>query len=144
LNRFKTALRGFVRRRWHTALLAGILGLALVVALEGWLSPAPSPRQAGTTAQGVQLEGRGPRGDLTQALGKPIADGEAAARAADEFLAGEREAGGCQALELLRIEHDPEKNLWIFMYWERTPGSERGVAVDGESGDVVRMWGSGE
>ena len=41
------------------------------------------------------------------------------------------------------IEHNPNDNIWIFTYGDPTPdllGAAIQVAVDGDSGEIMRMW----
>jgi hypothetical protein len=45
-------------------------------------------------------------------------------------------------LELAAVEHDPDKNIWLFSYMTNplVPSSGFGAAVNGESGELLRMW----
>ena len=48
--------------------------------------------------------------------------------------------------ELVGISHDPDMSLWIFRYFYQTGygefvfGSSFQVAIDGENGEILRMW----
>jgi len=81
--------------------------------------------------------------DLTQILGQEIATRDEAAYVANKILESEQDAGMFPAYELMQVEHDPDKNIWIFIYWENKVGllgSCFHVAVDGETGELLRMW----
>ena len=91
---------------------------------------------------GIAIE---PRSDLTQILGQSISTKDDAAYIANKVLASEQEMGciiGGLVLELTLIKYDPGKNIWIFVYGDisRVPGSNFCVAVNGESGELIRMW----
>ena len=91
--------------------------------------------------QGLAIE---PRSDLTQILGRSITTRDEAAYVANKILASEQKNGGVfggEELELMRVEHDPNENVWIFKYWENTiPSSEFCIAIDGNNGELIRMW----
>jgi len=87
-----------------------------------------------------------PRSDLAQILGHSITTRDEAAKVAYEILKSEQEVeaifGGSE-LELMKVEHDPDKNIWIFAYWENNVnvGSNSFyVAIEGKSGKLLRMW----
>ena len=85
-----------------------------------------------------------PRSDLTQILRQSITTREEAAHIAKKILASEGadRIGGIE-LELMLVEHDPAKNIWIFGYWQNNInvlGSTFHVAVNGETGELIRMW----
>jgi len=83
-----------------------------------------------------------PRSDLTQILGQRITTRDEAAYIAYRILANEgNRTGGLESV-LVLVKHDPDKNIWILVYGDisRVPGSSFSVAVDGESGELIRMW----
>lgn len=43
-------------------------------------------------------------------------------------------------LELLRIQHDPNKNIWFFSYGDPIPSMGTSYAVNGYNGQVIRSW----
>jgi len=90
-----------------------------------------------------------PISDLSQILGQPITTREEAVAIANRILESEShpdmEVGkgiiGGLILELMLVEHDPNQNIWIFQYWQYfTLGSSLSVAVDGSTGEFLRMW----
>jgi len=86
-----------------------------------------------------------PRSDLTQILGQIISTRDEAAYIANEIIASEGSnniIGGLE-LELMNVTHDPDRNIWIFGYGVNDINllsSSFHVAVDGESGELIRMW----
>jgi len=84
--------------------------------------------------------------DLAQVLGRPITTRDEAADIANKILETESEQRGVDIediwFELMQIEHDPDQNIWIFGYWENgpDPGSSFHVAIDGVTGELLRMW----
>jgi len=86
------------------------------------------------------------RSDLTHILGQSIATRDEAAYIANQVLESELKQGniiGRLDLELMQVKYDPDKNIWVFGYWENNielDGSSLHIAVDGESGELIRMW----
>ena len=86
-----------------------------------------------------------PRSNLAPILGRSISSRDEAAHVANEILASEQKNGavfGGEKLELMIVRHDSDKNIWIFVYFinNLNDGSCFLVAVDGESGELLRMW----
>jgi len=91
-----------------------------------------------------------PRVDLTQILGQPITTRDEAIDIANKILEAksnpEMEIGqeliDGLTLELMSVEHDPAQNIWIFGYGDSgpDPGSSFHVALDGNTGELLRMW----
>ena len=85
-----------------------------------------------------------PQSNLTSILCRSIATRNEAAYVANKILEFEVNLGGGLVLELMQVEYDPIKNIWIFGYWENRvppiPGRSYHVAVNGASGELLRMW----
>jgi len=87
-----------------------------------------------------------PRSDLTQILSRSISTRDEAACIANEIIASEQKTGnilGGSAFELMGVDHDPNKNIWIFHYCIndiRILSNTFHVAVNGENGELIRMW----
>ena len=81
-----------------------------------------------------------PRSDLTQILGEVINTRDEAAHIAKKIRP---RILASSSYELLSVRHDPNMNIWIFGYAEnniKLRGSTFSVAVDGNSGELIRMW----
>ena len=84
-----------------------------------------------------------PRSDLSHILDQSIATRDEAAILAKKVLRSEQYNEETPALELMLVQHDPNKNIWIFAYWENIIDlncHSLQVAVDGGSGELIRMW----
>ena len=87
-----------------------------------------------------------PRSDLSQILGRRIQNRDEAAHIAIQIIESEQQDrnifGSDMPFELSRVSHDPQKNIWIFNYQINplVPGSDFMVAVDGASGELLRIW----
>jgi len=88
-----------------------------------------------------------PVSDLTQIFGQRIAAREDAARIAVEVMVNEQAAGNrmfVDAIGLAQVAYDPSKSIWVITYWQDRPGSDLSIAVDGNTGELIRIWAYGE
>ena len=87
---------------------------------------------------GFEIE---PQSDLTEILGQPIATRDDAAYIAIKILENEQAEGFFRDDELMQVEHDSNKNIWIFQYSINfVPSSSLSVVIDGDTGELLRMW----
>ncbi|MCL2508615.1 MAG: hypothetical protein FWF05_05520 [Oscillospiraceae bacterium] len=88
-----------------------------------------------------------PLSDLTWILDQRIAARDDAARIATEVMASEQEAGNrafIDAIGLSQVAYDPKKSIWVISYWQDRPGSDLSIALDGNTGELIRIWAYGE
>jgi len=88
-----------------------------------------------------------PLSDLTPVFGQSITTRDEAAHVANAIMVGEQSAGNkafVDAIGISSVQFDSSKSIWIAAYWQDRPGSDLSVAVDGESGELIRIWASGE
>ena len=81
-----------------------------------------------------------PRSDLSHILGQSIATRDEAAILAKKVLKSEQDNEDAHAFELMLVQYDPNKNIWIFVYWENDIGllgHDLNVAINGENGDYL-------
>ena len=82
--------------------------------------------------------------DLSQFANQHISTKEEAKSIANTVLENEQQNGRYLSFELMIIEHDLNKNIWIFIYFQDPllygPGSDFSVAVDGNNIEILRMW----
>ena len=88
-----------------------------------------------------------PLSDLTQVFGQSITTRDEVAHVVDAIMVSEQRAGNkafADAIGISRVQYDSSKGIWIAEYWQDRPGSDLSVAVDGKSGELIRIWASGE
>ncbi|MCL2531404.1 MAG: hypothetical protein FWE40_04535 [Oscillospiraceae bacterium] len=94
-------------------------------------------------------ETRQPSATVAALFGQPIPEGDrdAAADLAEAILAQEQAEGNFLNVELSMITVDPIEDLWVLSFRQPgVPGWEGvifDIAVQGETGDLVRMWVGG-
>ena len=79
--------------------------------------------------------------DLTSILGQPITTRNEAAYIAKQILASEQDSW-VENLELMVVEHDPNQDIWIFVFLPNTFDTFTAhffVSVSGD-GELLRMW----
>jgi hypothetical protein len=81
--------------------------------------------------------------DFEQFAGQSIATVDEAVSVANMILEHEQSDDMFGEFELMMIEYDSDKNIWIFIYWENDTnvlGSSFHVAVDGNTAKILRLW----